>query len=208
MRILTILGIIAITVSVPACKQDANFDKSVGTIKSPAKGKMSVPDVEVTWNSDCLDAFNTIVAVFNEETQLFKMVDGKKEYMDMSKMGVSVPWLTIYNGAQNPIAHNMGYNSGSLRYWNKLVTAGKASEAWPRLNDIAPYTDLDIASLPKADFIFAKYSADWCVPCKVQSADLQTFRVSHPELKIVHLEIVADTMEMTKRKKNTCPVKI
>ncbi len=208
MRAFAILGIIAITASLSACKQDASLDKSVSKIKLPAKGKMSVPDMEVTWNSDCLEAFKKIVAVFDDETQPYKMVDGQKEYLDMSKMGVSVPWLTIYNGAQNPIANNMGYSTQSLNSWNELVASGLMSGLGPRLSDIAPYTDLDVASIPKADFIFAKYSADWCVPCKVQSAVLKTFRDAHPELKVIHLEITADTMAMTKRKKNTCPVKI
>ncbi len=144
----------------------------------PNVSEMSAADVTGTWLDGCADAFNVHVA--NAE----------------SGAPISIPWLTIYNQQNDPVLHNNGYSSSHKKTWDKAATGKSYANDAPSLETVAHYAGLNISDIPNSDLVFVKYSADWCAPCKLQSADLKGFKTEHPELKVAHVEIIADAKNM------------
>ncbi len=119
----------------------------------------------------------------------------------------TVPWLTIYNHEQKPIYHALGYNSYSDKLWQTVIDQNRETGFAPELSDVSPYSTLKPHALPKADFTFVEYYAPWCLNCALMENALDDFKQAHPNLKITHVRIQADTRKMQKRKYRTqiCP---
>ena len=171
----------------------------------PDKGVMSIPDVTATWMDGCDEAFKDEISVTSNATTVYIIKDGQKVPLSSLEEGISIPWLTIYNAQQEPVSHRTGYNDKSVKMWNAYRDPANVEPGpWPSLETVATYSDLDISAIPPADLTFVKYSADWCVPCKAQSADLKTFKLQNPDLDIAHVEIIADTKKLGGK----CPVEL
>ena len=55
-------------------------------------------------------------------------------------------------------------------------------------------------TLPDADFTIVEYWADWCAPCRTQSAQLKKVIASQPGLSINVLHVEADPMKLPELK--------
>ncbi|MGV6801172.1 MAG: thioredoxin family protein [bacterium] len=154
-------------------------------LQSPSKEDMAVPDRHLVWAEGCYAKFAEIVS------------QGRK---------YSIPWLTLYDGAGAPVYHKNGYfvtedgDRGVIEDWAKAFQNPKKIKA-PMLERVWPYlqslqgTGLSASSqadLPKASHYIVKYSAEWCVPCKLQSIQIAKFQKAYPELSVAYIEVEAD----------------
>ncbi|MFZ5617173.1 MAG: TlpA family protein disulfide reductase [Pseudomonadota bacterium] len=155
----------------------------------PAKSEMSTPDIEAVWAEGCFSAFMDLVVGSEDE----------KDY--------SLPFMSIYGAALTPVHHSSGFRVSNepgwsqVPEWRALVTEGSRVPGVPSLAKISPYVlvdgaPLDPATLHGAGITFIKYSADWCVPCKLQSVQIQEYRKAYPGEQVMHVEIVSDFMAL------------
>ncbi len=151
---------------------------------APTLSDMSMADVTGTWAEGCDEAFKNIVANSKADSP------------------ISIPWLTIYDKNNQIVLHKNGYSSNSLSQWNKLLKGKSYESSGPSLDNVMKYSGVTKESIPESDLIFVKYSADWCAPCKSQSADLKVFKEQNPDVRVAHVEIIADAKDM----RGICPL--
>ena len=91
-----------------------------------------------------------------------------------------------------------------------FFAVGTISISAPTLYQIQPFTGVHAVDLPDADFTFVGYYTDWCRNCKLVKNAFIEFKSAHPNLKITHVRIKADTAKMQKKeyRSKPCPVTI
>lgn len=161
----------------------------------PSKAALDTPDFKLVWAEGCrwLDLVPPPLA-------------------DGSPGKYSLPFLTIYNGEGDAVLHDDGFvmslggaegeGPASHRVWTDALGAAEPVEGATTLAEVAAHAQpvSGEAFTPEArgaDVTFVRYAADWCAPCKGQSADIKAFRAAHPELDIVHVEVEADMQKWT-----------
>jgi len=174
--------------------------------------QMPAAPVKGVWPLSCLSAYQEIVSTMNPDWIPDQLKNGFEvmETTEEVRLGGSptVPWLTIYNKDLKPIYHAVGYNSRSDALWQLIIDQNVPTEFAPKLFEIEPYSGIRAVDLPEVDFTFVEYFASWCTNCKLVQGAMADFIVSHPKLKINHVQIEADTAKMQKKKytSQTCPV--
>lgn len=198
--IISLLAILALA----SCSQETTLEESAEKlgITLPKASAMSVPDVTANWLVGCDEAFKEQISVVSPSTEVYIERDGEKVPLSSLNTNINIPWLTIYSSDKNPVYHHVGYSSNALDIWNEVKSGVSYPGPWPSLETVSRYSDLDLTNVPDADMIFVKYSADWCAPCKAQSADLYAFKNQNPNLSIAHVEIIADTRNLGGK----CPI--
>ncbi len=178
----------------------------------PEPAPKSGPTVSGVWQLSCLSEYQDIVSTMNPDWIPDQLKNGFEvmETTQEVRLGGSptVPWLTIYNNDLKPIYHAVGFNSRSDVLWQLVLDQNTPTNFAPKLYEIEPYTGVRAVDLPDADFTFVEYEAKWCTNCKLVQGAMAEFIASHPNLKINHVQIEADTAKMQKKKytSQTCPV--
>ena len=169
------------------CSQEAPAPAAgAAGLELPDPSKMSEPDLALLWPVECGAEFGLA--------------------MSQNAANTGVPVMTIYDGEARAIEHHIGYVT-SMTFddgrvfeptliWRQLLDAGAPMTAHhPELETVARFADPDGALQPAiagADAVFVQYTAEWCAPCKLQSARIKTFRNENPDLDVVHVAIEAD----------------
>ncbi|WP_298918966.1 thioredoxin family protein [uncultured Algimonas sp.] len=180
MKIDTLILAIATGASLAACMETETTtltDEEMAAKMAEADAAIkSVPDLSAVWTPGCRTAF-------------------LKGMSSQPSDNVSVPWLTIYDADGRVIDHGEAYIDPSVDIWQRLLDDDtRPSVSGPSLEYAANYAQFDPADIPASDYVFVKYSADWCAPCKLQSRDLQSLKTANPDLKIAHVEIDIDAV--------------
>jgi Thioredoxin len=172
----------------------------------------SEPVASGVWQLSCLNAYQDIVATMDPTWIPEQLKNGFEPIGTTGEVRLggspTVPWLTIYNKDLKPIYHAVGYNSRSDELWQLVIDQNTPTDFAPKLFEIEPYTEVRAVDFPDADFTFVEYEAKWCTNCKLVQGAMADFIASHPNLKINHVQIEADTAKMQKKKytSQTCPV--
>lgn len=189
----TELAVIFASLALAGCSEGEDDTSSAGggfAYVPPARDALDVVDQKRVWSDGC--AFLDLVGGEAEE--------GKNRY--------SLPFLTIY-GPNGALYHQAGFlNEDSVETWIAVVdgeVTGLAAGA-PSLPEVLLQSrtgDLSDAE-PEADVLFVRYAADWCAPCKGQSAAIREFRSVRPDLKVIHYEVEADMMKWNEEEPMAC----
>lgn len=177
-----------------------------------AASSKSEPVASGVWQLSCLSAYQDIVATMDPTWIPEQLKNGFEPIGTTGEVRLggspTVPWLTIYNKDLKPIYHAVGYNSRSDELWQLVIDQNTPTDFAPKLFEIEPYTEVRAVDLPDADFTFVEYEAKWCTNCKLVQGAMADFIAAHPNLKINHVQIEADTAKMQKKKytSQTCPV--
>jgi thiol-disulfide isomerase/thioredoxin len=175
------------------------------TAKTVIKG-----DIEGVWDVTCNEGYENSVGVM-DLPQKKKWAKFLKYKGPLDKFNLSaVPFLTVYNAEYEPIYHVLVYSNKQEEELSAALVANKPIPTAPHLEDIVPYTGIDLAALPKSDWTFVEYFATWCPTCKREARDVESFRKGRPEMSSSLIRINADTKKFNKKKnlKAACPVKM
>lgn len=173
--------------AVAACSvEDGKIKIDTTGYEAPTASELDTPDQKRIWEDGC--AYLASVPPRGE--------DGERQRY-------SLPLLTIYRDGE-PVAHAAGFNeTSSVETWSDVADGtrwGGASSA-PSLDAVLAATEPAKGSgdaPAAADLTFVRYAADWCAPCKGQSAAIKDFRAARPDLAIVHYEVEADMQRWAK----------
>ena len=175
------------------------------TAKTVIKG-----DVEGVWDVTCNEGYENSVGVLDlPQKQKWAKYLGYKGPLDKFNLS-AVPFLTVYNAEYEPIYHVLVYSDQQEAELSAALAANKPIPTAPHLQDIVPYTGIDLAKIPKAEYTFVEYHATWCSTCKREARDVEAFRDKHPEMTTSLVRINADTRKFNKKKnkKLACPVEM